>query len=451
MSDRYQFLAHTPVGQFVVKNLGLPNPPELRRYAAEQPLVDGTVLIGETGAGRVASTVAKELTALGVVSSTQASDTERYRSLIFDATGIEEAAGLAALPKFFTPVLRRLRGCGRVIVVGTPPAMAGSESAAIAQRALEGFTRSLAKEVGRGSTVQLVYVAPNSESATTSTLAFLLSAKSAYVSGQVVRIGTVEGGEPPTAPVTTDGQRPLDGKVALVTGASRGIGAAIAELLHRDGATIVGVDVPQAAGALQTLTGKLGGDSISLDITNADAPQRIATRLAELHGGVDIVVHNAGITRDKRLANMKPDQWTSTLAVNLVAPQRISDELLGEDLVRPNGRIIGVSSIAGIAGNAGQTNYGTSKAGVIGLVDSLAPRATRRGVTVNAVAPGFIETAMTAAIPLVLREAGRRMNSLSQGGLPVDVAETIAWFAHPGSWAVNGNVVRVCGQSLLGA
>jgi 3-oxoacyl-[acyl-carrier protein] reductase len=105
----------------------------------------------------------------------------------------------------------------------------------------------------------------------------------------------------------------------------------------------------------------------------------------------------------------------------------------------------------GIAGNAGQTNYATSKAGVIGMVQSMAPAVAKHKLTINAVAPGFIETKMTAAMPIALREAGRRMNSLSQGGLPVDVAETIAWFASPASTGLNGNVVRVCGQSLLGA
>jgi 3-oxoacyl-[acyl-carrier protein] reductase len=109
-----------------------------------------------------------------------------------------------------------------------------------------------------------------------------------------------------------------------------------------------------------------------------------------------------------------------------------------------------VASVAGIAGNVGQTNYGASKAGVIGLVDSLADELTD-GITINAVAPGFIETQMTDAMPVATREAGRRMNSLSQGGLPVDVAETIAWFASPASGGVNGNTVRVCGQALLGA
>ena len=110
-----------------------------------------------------------------------------------------------------------------------------------------------------------------------------------------------------------------------------------------------------------------------------------------------------------------------------------------------------MASIAGIAGNRGQTNYATSKAGVIGLVQSMAPVLAERQITINAVAPGFIETAMTAKMPVLLREAGRRMNSVAQGGLPIDVAETIAWFASPGSAAITGNVVRVCGQSLLGA
>ena len=110
-----------------------------------------------------------------------------------------------------------------------------------------------------------------------------------------------------------------------------------------------------------------------------------------------------------------------------------------------------MSSISGIAGNAGQTNYATSKAGVIGMVQALAPELRERGVTINAVAPGFIETQMTAAMPIATREAGRRMNSMAQGGLPIDVAETIAWYASPGSAGVTGNVVRVCGQSLLGA
>src|SRR4029079_9357627 len=210
--------------------------------------------------------------------------------------------------------------------------------------------------------------------------------------------------------------------------ASRGIGEQIARVLHRDGATILGVDVPQAANELQAVTQELRGDPRTLDITTKDAPQRIARHVKETYGGVDVVVHNAGITRDKRLMNMKGDGFASVIGVNLTAPERITAELLKPKLVNANGRIIGVASIAGIAGNMGQTNYAASKAGVIGFVDSLADE-LEHGITVTAVAPGFIETKMTAAVPFATREVGRRLNALSQGGLPVDVAETIAWVA----------------------
>src|SRR5205823_5971930 len=130
------------------------------------------------------------------------------------------------------------------------------------------------------------------------------------------------------------------------------------------------------------------------------------------------------------------EQWDLLMEINLIAPQRIDAELFSRDAVRQNGRVVCVSSISGIAGNAGQTNYATSKAGVIGIVQAFAPALAERGATINAVAPG---------------EAGRRMSSLAQGGLPIDVAETIAWFANPASAGVTGQVVRVCGQGLIGA
>ena len=444
MSDRYQGFVQTPIGKLLVKNLGLPNPVPLERYVDGEPLVDGTVAVG--GTGRLAESLPGILDLLGIASTQTTDAAQKYKGLVFDATGLKSTSELSALRDFFTPLLRSLETCPRVVVLGTPPeSVEGSER--VAQRALEGFTRSLGKELGRGGTVQLVYVADGAEGATGSTLGFLLSPKSAYVSGQVIRIGAT--GETKSADVE-DLHRPLAGKVALVTGASRGIGEQIARVLHRDGATVVGVDVPQAASELQAVMRELDGDHLTLDITGKDAPQRIAHHVKEKHGGVDIVVHNAGITRDKKLANMDEDRWDSVLNVNLVAPERITRELLDQKAINENGRIIGVASIAGIAGNVGQTNYAASKAGVIGLVDSLKEE-LKHGVTVNAVAPGFIETKMTAAVPLATREVGRRLNAMSQGGLPVDVAETIAWYANPGSTAVNGNVVRVCGQMMLGA
>ncbi len=454
MSDRYQSFTSSALGKLLVKNLGLPDPVVLDRWTEGAPLVDGTVVVG--GAGRLVDQVISSLDSLGISSlgtstlatAPEAEPPERntVKGLVFDATGIRTSAGLIALQEFFGPRMRSLTSCARVVVLGSvPEQLTGAER--IAQRALEGFTRSLGKEIGRGSTVQLVYVAEGAETAVDSTLAFFLSPKSAYVSGQVVRIGAT--GTTKAKPVPSL-DKPLTGKVAIVTGASRGIGEQIARVLHRDGATILGIDVPQAASELLEVTRELDGDNLTLDITGKDAPQRIAQYVKEKFVGVDIVVHNAGITRDKKLTNMGEDRWSSVIAVNLTAPERITRELLDQGLVKDNGRIIGVSSIAGIAGNLGQTNYAASKAGVIGLVDSLAGE-LKKGITINAVAPGFIETKMTAAVPFATREVGRRLNAMSQGGLPVDVAETIAWFASPGSTAVNGNVVRVCGQMMLGA
>ena len=448
MSDLYQGFTQSAIGKQVTKLLGLPAPARLVRYVEGAPLVEGTVAVG--GRGRLAESLVGILDTLGIAATTDTdgdgeTDTT-YKGLVLDATGLTSSDQLVALRDFFTPLLRRLDPCPRVVVLGTPPEqVAGGER--VAQRALEGFTRSLGKEIGRGGTVQLVYVAAGAEGAVASTLAFLLSPKSAYVSGQVVRIGahgSTQAGE------VGDWLRPLAGRTALVTGASRGIGEQIARVLHRDGASVVGVDVPQAASELQAVMRELDGDHLVLDITAKDAPQRIAHHLKTKHGGVDVVVHNAGITRDKKLANMAEDRWDSVIAVNLTAPERITRELLDQGVINANGRIVGVASIAGIAGNVGQTNYAASKAGVIGLVDSLADELTD-GITINAVAPGFIITQMTAAVPFATREVGQRLNAMAQGGLPVDVAETIAWYANPGSTAVNGNVVRVCGQMMLGA
>jgi 3-oxoacyl-[acyl-carrier protein] reductase len=277
---------------------------------------------------------------------------------------------------------------------------------------------------------------------------FILSGKSAYVDGQVFYLGADDSTPP------ADWDKPLAGKVGIVTGAARGIGATIAEVFARDGATVVAIDVESAHDALGETAAKVGGTALPLDVTAEDAVEKITEHLREHHGGrADILVNNAGITRDKLLANMDDARWDAVMAVNLLAPQRLTEGLVGNGSIGEGGRIIGLSSMAGIAGNRGQTNYAASKAGVIGLVDGYAADAglRRRGITVNAVAPGFIETEMTAKVPLATRELGRRLNSLSQGGLPVDVAETIAYFGADAQAAVTGNVVRVCGQSLLGA
>jgi 3-oxoacyl-[acyl-carrier protein] reductase len=446
MADRYQHFTKTPLGKFLVPKIGLPDPATLRRYRPGQPALDGPALLGAAPEGRLAKTLKGQLANAGIDVIVNSPEEGRHGALVFDATGITGPQQLREVYNFFHPVIRKVVPSGRVLVLGTPPEMVKGRER-IAQRALEGFVRSVGKELKRGATAQLVYVAEGSEDATESTLRFLLSAKSAFVDAQVVRVGTH--GKAADAPANWE--KPLDGKIALVTGASRGIGAAIAEVLARDGAHVVALDIPAQGADLSEVANRARGSSLQLDITAENAPKKIAEYFTKRHGGVDIVVHNAGITRDKTLGNMVESGWDSVLAVNLAAQLAVNDKLLADTVLNDNGRIIGVSSIAGIAGNVGQTNYAASKAGVIGMVDVGAPVLAERGGTINAVAPGFIETQMTAAVPLLIREGGRRLSSLGQGGLPVDVAETIAWYANPASAAVNGNVVRVCGQAMLGA
>jgi 3-oxoacyl-[acyl-carrier protein] reductase len=448
-SDLYSQIVHSTPGSFLAKQLGIPQPETLRRYKpGDQPLA-GTLLIG--GEGRVVEPLRTALAEdYDVVSNNLGGRwADSFGGLVFDATGINEPAGLKDLYKFFTPLLRNLGPSGRIVVIGTTPdEISGHER--IAQRALEGFTRSLAKELRRGATVNLVHLSPDAKPAATgleSTVRFILSGKSAYVDGQVFRVGAADSAPP------ADWDRPLDGKVALVTGAARGIGATIAEVFARDGASVIVVDVEGASEALGDTAAKVGATALTLDVTADDAVERIAEHLREHYHGtpLDILVNNAGITRDKLLANMDEARWDSVVAVNLLAPLRLTEGLVDNGSLGEGGRVVGLSSMAGIAGNRGQTNYAATKAGMIGLTDALSEAYADKGITVNAVAPGFIETKMTEAIPLATREVGRRLNSLYQGGQPIDVAETIAYFASPASNAVTGNTIRVCGQAWLGA
>jgi 3-oxoacyl-[acyl-carrier protein] reductase len=468
MADRYTELVNTSIGKTIARQIGLPAPVVLDRFDPTGPVIDGPVLLGAAPGTKLAGSIATVLAHIGVETYTPLHDELRtaaaasdldarifnaetagseqtFKALIFDASGVQTTEELVALWEFFHPTIRRVKASGRVIVVGITPELADDPRLRVAQRALEGFTRSVGKEVKKGASANLVYVNPGAEGQLESTLRFLLSPRSAYVSGQVIRIGASD------QYAEIDWKSPLAGKTALVTGAARGIGKAMAEVLARDGAHVIVLDVPQAAEALATVAADLGGSDLTVDITSDEAPKIIADYLLEHHGGVDVFVHNAGITRDKTLGRMTDAQWNLVLAINTTAIERIDAELAARGAIKPNGRVILVSSIAGIAGNFGQTNYGTSKAGVIGIVNAYTEWAAGQGFTINAVAPGFIETQMTAAIPITIREAGRRMNSMSQGGLPIDVAEAVAWYASPASSGVNGNIVRVCGQSLLGA
>lgn len=466
MSDRYGDFVQSSIGRKVAKNLGLPMPVELDRFDSGQPSVRGSVLVGRADGDNTAisESVARILSDLhadvfvnsrdavkdaladaGVKAKANTGGDDKFKVLLFDASNISNADELKQVYEFFHAVARRVEKSGRVIVIGRPPEDLTDIEAALAQRSLEGFVKSVGKEFKRGITAQLIYVAEGAEKNLDSTLRFFASARSAYVSGQVVRATN-------GANVDVDWTQPLGGKTMLVTGASRGIGEAIARVLAREGAHVICLDVPQQQADLQKVASEISGSVLTVDITSEDAGKEIA-EAAQKRGGLDAVIHNAGVTRDKTLAKMDEKKWDMVININLGSIAKLNRYLLDNDVLKDHARIVCVSSISGIAGNLGQSNYATSKAGVIGLVNATAKQLDdgSKGMTINAVAPGFIETQMTEAIPFAIREAGRRMNSMSQGGLPIDVAETIAWLASPASGGLNGNIVRVCGQSLLGA
>jgi 3-oxoacyl-[acyl-carrier protein] reductase len=446
MSDRYLGLVNSPIGSAVASRVGLPRPVVLRRFHVGDPLLPGPLLLGSTS-GVVRPDLADVLKSAGADVRDAVTDDDKWGALVLDATEVASPADLAGVRTFLAGRVRQLVPCGRVIVLGRSPD--GEDITADATRqALDGITRSLGKELQRGSTANLLLVdgAGEDSAAVESALRFLLSGKSAYVDGQPVRIGAG------LAPAPADWDHPLAGKTALVTGAARGIGAAIAGVLARDGAKVIVADLAQAGESLAKVANRVGGTSLHLDVAAAEAPERLLDHLAAHTDGLDILIHNAGITRDKLMANMKPEQWDSVIAINLESQLRINAALLASDQLRNQARVVCLSSTTGLSGNRGQTNYGATKAGVIGLVRSSAATFAKHGdSTINAIAPGFIDTDMTAKMPLATREVARRLSSLQQAGLPIDVAEGVAWLASPGAGGVNGQVLRVCGQNLVGA
>jgi len=473
MSDLYLRVANSYLGKTVINALNLPNPVNLVRFKENQlSFLEGEVLFSAAKGGTALSVIGRVLTAstaklhylqtptklmvdaeeiqlalnsqITPVNRENLSENDHFKALIFDASGIEHTSDLRALYDFFKPVIRNITACGRIVITAQDPHSCESPEKAAAQKAVEGFMRSVAKEIGKkGATAQLLNFTLGNEEALEAPLRFILSPKSAYVSGQVINVTK------PPKNENTNWNQPVLGKVALVTGASRGIGKAIAQTLSRDGARVICLDLPTVQNSLNSVAQSINGDVLAEDITQPDAPLKIASYLKANFNGLDIIVHNAGVTRDKTLGKMPEHFWDMLIDINLSAEERINQTLFNQHIFNKNSRIVCISSIGGIAGNFGQTNYAASKSGVIGYVESLSKK-LKNGMTINAVAPGFIETQMTAAMPFAIREAGRRMNSLSQGGQPQDVAEMVAFFAQTAAAGVTGNVVRVCGQSLIG-
>lgn len=445
MTDAYTRFIRSAPGGALAKQLGLPRPAKLlRRQDRPEPVLGPVVVVGD-GAG--ADGIAHLLLERGVDVRRRFEELRKVGSVIIVADEISAPAELGPLVLPLAGAMRSLVPGARVVTVSRPAR--GEDPARDAARGgVEGFVRSLAHEMRGGATANGILVedgvgldAPGVLGA----LRFFLSARSAYVTGQMLTVGSGAGSS------TENESLPLAGRTALVTGAARGIGAAIARTLAADGAQLVVLDIPGAGTELARLANELRAVPIQLDVTSAGAGRRLVDALRERGLALDVIVLNAGITRDKLLANMTADRWDAVLAVNISSQITLTEALIeAGDVLGEQPRVVSLASTSGIAGNRGQTNYAASKAGVISFVEALAAQLESRGGTANAVAPGFIETEMTARMPALTREVARRLSSLQQGGLPVDVAEAIAFLSTAEAGGIRGETLRVCGQNMVG-
>ena len=474
MHDLYMKLAHSALGQSLFQTLNLPQPPELLRSPDESISIPrGPFLVAGSSNSYALNSLLSTLSKPGMeVNFLESKETNlqalpntfyesniikrvsnvanhHYEGLIFDATGLNDFNDLSDIYKFFHAGIATLGLNGRIVILAQKTTSQKDAQIAALHSSLTGFCKSVAKELGKkGISCNVIYITKGAQKYLETSLAFFLSDKSAYITGQSINLNNHTLKQLPTSST-----KPLSGKTALVTGAAQGIGRETAIALARDGAYVICLDIPQNQLALDTLIKELNGHALAIDLLDEQAIREVTQAIVAQVGSLDILVHNAGITRDKTLAKMPQHLWDQVLTLNFQRVVQMNQVFLEKNIFNEHARIICISSISGIAGNFGQTNYACSKAGIAAYVEAFAESTALKmnnGLTINAIAPGFIETQMTKSMPFLTRELGRRMNALSQGGLPLDIAETVCFFAHPGSHCLNGNVLRVCGLSLLG-
>jgi len=244
----------------------------------------------------------------------------------------------------------------------------------------------------------------------------------------------------------------MEGRVALVTGASRGIGKAILHALGKAGAVVIGTATSESGAAAITqslLDVGLKGEGLMLDVTDATRVEGVIEAIQAKQGRIDILVNNAGITRDNLLMRMKDDEWNAILDTNLSSVFRLSRAVLRPMMKARFGRIISIASVVGTAGNAGQTNYSAAKAGMIGFSKSLAQEVGSRGITVNCVAPGFIDTDMTRALPEAARSKLLERIPLGKLGTAEDIANAVVFLASDAAGYVTGTTLHVNGGMYM--
>lgn len=372
-----------------------------------------------------------------------------WQASICDTRAFQHIRDLEQMYRFYHEVLKNFGSHHRTLILYHRPSPQASPREAALAKAIEGFMRSLAREAGpRGATVNALQWEEGSLDASTwqGIAGFFLSDHAAFVTGQVL---TLDGQTEKKSSMPLAGS--LAGKRALVTGAAQGIGYAIARRLAEEGAHVYALDRSSSQAALDELVQAIDGESLCCDLSSQEDRVQLLDRISAMPAPLDIIVHNAGITRDRTLYSMQVQDWNAVMQVNLEAILHLTEESLRRGHFAKGARILGLSSISGIAGNFGQCNYSAAKAGIIGMVENLANHLRPLGMTANAVAPGFIETQMTSRVPFLVRLFARRFSSLGQGGNPDDVAEMIAFLASPLAQAINGKVIRVCGGNYMGA